>query len=240
MQRRFKYSGRINESCPYHGLLAGPDGELVAPEYVVTAWGKVPKYAPTIKSLNEGYNPSQDCEGNFMSYKFQPNNNCYAYGCNITTNSFPQPGRFSGGVPFDKEFTADSITNNAVKDGLIYVGKTIEDIKKHHNESNSIKGHYVALMFSEPESNIGGDKSANWFGDYHWARCDNKTTFDSWSQKDGGDQVTNFDFAGELISDPAKANWRVNQGPLTDKSEYIVTYDFHCYMFVPDEGVNII
>ena len=99
-------------------------------------------------------------------------------------------------------------------------------------------GHFVALMISP-----AGD--ANWPGDYHWSRCDNSSgSCGSWSQKDGNDQVTNFDFAGNLITDPATANWTVNQGPIQTGSDVgddqIVDYAFYCYMFVPDSGVNII
>jgi len=94
-------------------------------------------------------------------------------------------------------------------------------------------------MFSAPESKIGGDPTANWPGDYHWARCDDTAAW-IWSQKDGGDQVTNFDFAGESITDPSTANWRVNQGPLSDGNEYRVSYDFAYYMYVPNTGVTII
>ena len=56
------------------------------------------------------------------------------------------------------------------------------------------------------------------------------------------DQVTNFDFAGNPISNPISANWTVNQGPTSkqDPSELVVEYDFYCFMFVPEQGVNII
>jgi hypothetical protein len=94
---------------------------------------------------------------------------------------------------------------------------------------------------------ISAPSGAYWPGDYHWARCDN-SEFNSWSQKDGGDQVTNFDFAGNPIVDPSIANWSVNQGPIQpdktqpgfDPNDMVVDYVFYCYMFVPDTGVNII
>jgi hypothetical protein len=218
-----------------------PEGALIPPKYVSTPWGSVPQYAPPVQDTNSGYNPAEDCQGYFMSYKYQPNNNCYAYGCNIASNSFPQPGRYSGGTPFTKLFTAESVMNNALKDGLKLAGTTLDDIKKYSSKVK-LQGHYVALMFSSPEKNIGGDPNANWPGDYHWARCDDPDKYTSWSQKDGGDQVTNFDFAGNLIIDPAQANWRVNQGPISksDTNEYVVSYDFCYFMFVPNSGVNII
>jgi len=84
---------------------------------------------------------------------------------------------------------------------------------------------------------------ANWPGDYHWARCDNSSdACDSWSQKDGSDQVTNFDFAGNPINNPMTANLQVTQGPVssTDSRELLVEYGFYCFMFVPETSVTII
>ena len=238
---RFRYSGRIEPGSLVHSTREeAPDGALIAPHYVQTAWGSVPQYAPTVRDTNTGYDPAGDCEGYFMSSKYQPNNNCYAYGCNIATNSFPQPGRRSGAPPLSQDFTGEHVTRNAESDGLVYIGSDWEEVLAH-SESIGGGGHYVALMFSPPESNIGGDPKADWPGDYHWARCDDLRAR-SWSQKDGSDQVTNFDFAGHPITDPARANWRVNQGPVSqhDSNEYQVTYGFFCYMFVPDGGVDII
>ncbi|MBY6142113.1 hypothetical protein KUV26_21985 [Leisingera daeponensis] len=245
MTPAFKFSGRVAEGDLRHFTREeAPDGALIAPNYVATAWGSVPQYAATVRDTNTGYDPAGDCQGSFMSAKYQPNNNCYAYGCNIASNSFPQPGRASGAPTLSENFSAEHVRDNAISDGLVYVGTTLADIKEHAATVGT-GGHYVALMFSPPENAIGGDPEANWPGDYHWARCDSLSPM-SWSQKDGGDQVTNFDFAGKPITDPASANWRVNQGPIQtsgtgkDFNEYAVTYGFYCYMFVPDGSVNII
>lgn len=230
---QFKFSGRVPPGDIRHSTKEeGPDGQLIPPTWVSTSWGNVAQYAPTVQTKSTGYDPAGDCNGYFMSCAYQPNNNCYAYGCNIATNSFPQPGRASGAPSLSTDFTADHVVSNAVSDGLIYIGATLADV--HAHAATAAAGHYVALMFSEPESAIGGDPNANWPGDYHWARCDDLAN-SKWSQKDGGDQVTNFDFAGQPITDPSTANWRVNQGPIssTDSSEYQVTYDFVCFMFVP-------
>lgn len=215
----------------------------------------VPQFGtPANGGAASAYDPAGDCGGNFMSYKYQANNNCYAYGCNISTNTFPQPGRQSGyqlPSPFDMAFNdlGQLVSSYAQMDGLKFVGTTMEDLQTYQsNEQTGIPptldGHFVALMVSP-----AGD--ANWPGDYHWARCDNSNgPCDSWSQKDGGDQVTNFDFAGNLITDPSKANWTVNQGPITASQQtpnppdlgqdQVVEYAFYCYMFVPETGVNII
>lgn len=230
---KFRFSGRVAEADVRHSLLGeGPDGQLVPPTWVESTWGKVAKYAPTVRSKSTGYDPAGDCDGAFMSCNYQPNNNCYAYACNIASNTFPQPGRASGAPSLWSDFTPGLVVSNAESDGLMRIGTTLDEVKAH--AATGASGHYVALMFSEPESSIGGDSSANWPGDYHWARCDDLAS-SSWSQKDGGDQVTDFDFAGQPITDPAAANWRVNQGPVSsaDTNEYRVTYDFVCYMFVP-------
>lgn len=245
MSKAFKFTGRVPEGDLRHSHQEeSPDGALIPPTYVYSTWGNVPKYGDTVQTKGTGYNPAGDCDGNFMSDKFQPNNNCYAYGCNITPNTFPQPGRASGAPNLWKNFTPEQVRDNAVSDGLVAIGSTLDELRAHAEANNpdGSAGHYVALMFSPPEKVIGGDSSANWPGDYHWARCDSLSPM-SWSQKDGGDQVTNFDFAGVPITDPSVANWRVNQGPIGsgDINEYRVTYGFFCYMFVPyATSVNIL
>jgi hypothetical protein len=265
----FKFSGRIAPDDPRHATTAElpqgarllsleeaatspelsaapsattPTGVRIPPVYVATPWGNVPQYAPQVVGTANGYNPAGDCAGNYMSYRYQPNNNCYAYGCCITPNTFPQPGRYSGGTPFSTAFTAEVVRDNAVKDGLVLVGDSVEALTQFQ-QATTTAGHFVALMFSPPQTAIGGDPNDAWPGDYHWARCDDPAAFQSWSQKDGSDQVTNFDFAGQPITNPATANWTVNQGPVgtgSDASEYIVSYDFFCFMFVPQGGVRII
>lgn len=264
--RQFKLSGVIGSQDQFHqetlapALNATPDEHYIAPTVISVNISVpeaktigVPQYSPTVFGEAAGsYNPADDCVGNFMSSKFQPNNNCYAYGCNITPNTFPQPGRQSGYLLIAADFTQSFetlgalVSGYAVKDGLELAGNNLEELMafKLSKQGTSNKGvaagdlagHFVALMVS-----TAGD--ANWPGDYHWARCDNSSgDCDSWSQKDGSDQVTNFDFAGYAINNPATANWSVNQGPIskTDTREMCVEYDFYCFMFVPESGVGII
>ena len=264
--RQFKFSGMVAPDDQLHqplaltALGATPDEHYIAPVVVkvdiIFPEAKtlgVQQYAPTVVGEAAGrYDPAGNCQGNFMSYKFQPNNNCYAYGCNITPNTFPQPGRRSGYQLVTSDFTRPFaelgalVSSYAVKDGLVLAGSTQQELlafKSSRQGTNPngvgagyLGGHFVALMIS-----TAGDK--NWPGDYHWARCDNSAgACDSWSQKDGSDQVTNFDFAGNPISNPISANWTVNQGPTSkqDPSELVVEYDFYCFMFVPEQGVNII
>lgn len=254
---RFKYSGRIAPGCKYHDTKLLEVGEIVAPNMITppnTAWGQVAQYGnPVIGASPVSYDPADDCDGNFMSYKNQPNNNCYAYGTNIASNTFPQPGRASAGsIPWSEKMTAQSVTNNAVLDGLIALPQTtIADLIDNSGFVQDAAGHFVALVFSAPEDNFQGDPGAQWGGDYHWVRADSIDTVNKtilWSQKDGGDQVTNFDFAGYPISDPAAACWEVNLGTVSsvdpsrsdDIKDMIVSYVFHTYMWVPSSSVNIL
>ena len=267
--RPFKFSGVIAPQDFFHqatrapALGAVPDEHYIAPTVISVQISVpeqktigVPQYSATVYGEAAGrYDPAGDCQGNFMSFRFQPNNNCYAYGCNITPNTFPQPGRQSGylltAANFQQPFSdlGAMVSSYAVKDGLELVGTSLEELfafKSSKQGTNPqppsnlgagyLGGHFVALMVS-----TAGD--ANWPGDYHWARCDNSSgACDSWSQKDGSDQVTNFDFAGNPISNPITANWQVNQGPVssTDSRELLVEYGFYCFMFVPETGVTII
>lgn len=265
----FRFSGRIAPQNRYHQEIqpaspgAPPDEHYIAPRTVKIKINEPPhlgtigvaQYSATVDGgVAARYNPAGDCDGNFMSYKFQPNNNCYAYGTNITPNTFPQPGRQSGYLltsdDFKKSFEAigEQVSGYAVKDGLVFVGRSKAELETYKAKCEKagngarvggLGGHFVALMISP-----SGD--ANWPGDYHWARCDNSSgACDAWSQKDGGDQVTNFDFAGNPITDPSTANWTVNQGPVAKGEpdagkDQIVEYAFYCFMFVPSHGVKII
>lgn len=265
LQKQFRFRGRIAPQDTLHQIVKAsdsenaPDEHYIAPTTVTvnivvpeTETIGVPQYSKTVSGTVSGYSPAGDCEGNFMSYKFQPNNNCYAYGANIATNTFPQPGRKSGYLltsddfkkPFDE--LGNLVSSYAVKDGLVYVGTTMDELMQFKSskqgtnpninpQTGYLDGHFVGLMISP-----AGD--AEWPGDYHWARCDNSpSACDSWSQKDGTDQVTNFDFAGNPITDPATANWTVNEGPISKGADdMVVEYSFYCYMFVPNKGVDII
>lgn len=247
---RFRYSGRVAPGCRYHDSSLLEQGKIVAPKIIMPPnpdWNPAMQYGTTVRgALPVCYDPAGDCDGQFMSFKNQPNNNCYAYGVNIASNTFAQPGRASAGsTPWSTEMTAESVTANAVLDGLIALPqKTIGDLIDKSGFTQGVDGHFVALVFSPPETDFAGDPDAKWGGDYHWVRADSVDTANktiSWSQKDGGDQVTNFDFAGKPVSDPARACWEVNQGASSsDENDMIVSYVFYTYMWVPANGVNIL
>jgi len=189
----------------------------------------VPKYGQTVGNYGATvYAPGTDCSGAFMSCQFQPNNNCYNYGCDIATDSFAQPGR-QNGIFLNFPPTGPAVVQGAEADGLYWLGT---DYPSGYLDSGD--GHPVCLVVSTADESLG------WPGDYHWVRYDQETG--AWSQKDGGDQVTNFDFAGNPIGDPATANWTVNQGPTPQSAndDVIATYDFYGYLFVPRTGVAIL
>jgi hypothetical protein len=230
--RKFRLSGMLPADDFVHSEQDDP-GNIIAPIKVPIPGGQfVPQYAPTVVGNRNAYDPAHDCDGNFTSSKFQANNNCYNYGCNIATNSFAQPGR-KHGIILDS-VDGEIVEKAAEKDGLMEVSHqpmTLEEMKVKQKELPP--GHFVALVISQP------DLAHKWPGDYHWVRCDDTGT---WSQKDGGDQVTDFDFAGNQITDIGSSNWVVNQGPISgsDPRDLIVNYKFYSIMYVPDGKVDII
>ncbi len=231
---KFRFSGRVHPNSLFHQLkAAAPPDHVIAPHYVhVQGVGDIPQYAQTVFGQSAAYDPAHDCQGYFMSARFQPNNNCYAYACVIASNSFPQPGRLNGYL-LPNDFTGADVAHGAELDGLVMVGPSRDELRAH--AKNAAPGHYVALLISRPDPEYG------WPGDYHWVRCDDSACSE-WSQKDGSDQVTNFDFGGHPIRDPATADWTVNQGPIgkQDPGDLVVSYAFYAYMYVPQGGVNII
>jgi len=126
------------------------------------------------------YDPKSDDEGCFI--KKQTENNCYAYGTDIITNTFPQPGRGSG-----KKWvlnTCIDMGNSSVRDGLVYNGTKVPTTAPQ-------KGHFAALLIW-PETN------------FHWIRMDANGY---WSHKPGGTAVRNTDNRGLPITDPSKSDF---------------------------------
>ena len=124
---------------------------------------------------------ADDC-GFFVSH--QGENNCYAYGTDIATNTFPQPGRGSGTKWLAN--TCDEMVAAAERDGLTWVGTELPDVEIVEPE----KGHYLALYI--------------WPGtNFHWARRDSNGL---WSHKPGGTPVQDADNNGTPIVDASKAD----------------------------------
>jgi len=241
--KEYRYKGRPCDSDIHHKTYTDAEKQtcsIIVPKWINVAGQNVAQYAPTVYGKSPKYDPAGNCEGNFMAAKFMYDNNCYNYSVNIATNSYAQPGRMSGlFLPkvLDQSVAAQVIQFSK-KDGLIHVGgKDISPADLSKLPIAKDPGHFVALMFSD------ADTDYQWNGDYHWARCENSSgTCDVWSQKDSHDQVTNFDFAGDKITDPRTANWKVNHGKLAEnvQVDQIYEYKFIAWMFVPLGKVEII
>ena len=205
-----------------------------------------PQFAPAVSGPNNGYDPAGDCNGLFMPYKMQPHNNCYNYACDNATSSFAWPGKNNNykyqtvpgtpppGTSASIMWLGSDLVQAAQQDGLLRIadpGPNISDLQVPTGRT----GWFVALLVAPPDANFVG-------GDFHWVRCDNKASFDSWSQKDGGYGVTNFDFAGNPITDPRNAIWTTNDGPWKPLAgaDVMTTYTFYAFMFVPYPGVTIV
>jgi hypothetical protein len=137
------------------------------------------------------YDPKSDDDGCFV--KKQTENNCYAYGTDIVTNTFPQPGRGSG-----KKWTLNTcidMGNASVRDGLIYNGTKLP---KNPPE----QGHFAALLIW-PDTN------------FHWIRMDANGY---WSHKPGGTPVRNKDNRDLPITDPSKSDF----SPWTQFCSYFI------------------
>jgi hypothetical protein len=211
-------------------------GSGPAPHCVyVPGVGCVPQYAHTIVGANDGFDPANDCRGFFTSLKYQVHNNCYNYAVDIATNSMAQPGRRHG-ISMPGNVNADLVVRGALTDGLIMAGEPgtpLNDVLERASDLDDV--HLVALLICPADASVG------WEGDYHWVRCHDLET-SSWSQKDGPDQITDFDFAGMPIADPSQATWTANQGPApkSGSPDFFTTYSFRAWMLVPHRGVEIL
>ncbi|CAN5676410.1 hypothetical protein BH10ACI4_BH10ACI4_11600 [soil metagenome] len=258
--RHHRFSGLISKNDPLHYVLGNREpfppkdsiGRRLAPAYVVVpGLGKqIPKWGPTKRDKVDGFRPALDCGGNFMAYRFQTNNNCYNYACNIATNSFAQPGRRHGKdlTLKGKSMKGSDVIEAAEADGITLIGgkdmklrQAIRSQAYDRGRAREHGGHLVALLISTAVSDI------RWAGDYHWVRCDDALG-KIWSQKDGPDHVTDYDFGGEKIIDPSKACWVSNTGPPPTGwgrrkhrlSSQVVEYYFAAWMFVSYKHVSII
>lgn len=137
------------------------------------------------------YDPLHDDEGCFVTD--QGLNNCYAYGCDIVTDTFPQPGRGSGKIW--SENTCEDMGAASVRDGLEYYGTALPAAPPKNGT-----GHYVALLIW-PDTN------------FHWIRMDANNDNSTgvpvyyWSHKPGSTAVRNVDNNGDLITNPALSDF---------------------------------
>ncbi|CAF3631497.1 unnamed protein product [Rotaria sordida] len=137
------------------------------------------------------YDPKSDDEGCFITR--QTENNCYAYGTDIVTNTYPQPGRGSGKIWSSN--TCVDMGNASVRDGLVYNGTKLPKTPPEN-------GHFAALLIW-PDTN------------FHWIRMDANGY---WSHKPGGTPVRNKDNRGLPIVDPSKSDF----SPWTQFCSYFI------------------
>ena len=144
--------------------------------------------------------------------KVRPHNNCYNYSTNKPTNTFAQPGRYSG-RPILGRITCEKVKRAAMSDGLI--PSQPRKRSKGDEESSApdllakttgVTGHLVAMVVAPGL-------------DYHWLRLDNDRY---WSHKPGQTAVTDKDNRGRKIADPRQ--WKKYQKMYTQ---------FCGYFFVP-------
>lgn len=141
------------------------------------------------------------------------NNNCYAFAANdIDTEQYGAfPGERTKGYSRDlapkiyKSFVA-YIIDGAQSDGMIFTGKIkIERL-----------GYYHVALYTHAAVREQTRHS------YHWITENPDGTF---SGKNGQTKATNLDFAGNIIIDPAKANFGL--------------YQFRGYFLVPKHGLDV-
>lgn len=248
--RTFKFTGLSAADSPFHYIVNDLDSKkhdggpgtlrITAPMTIPTNNGKqVAQWAKTERGPVTGFHPNSDCNGNFTAAKYQANNNCYNYACNIATNSFAVPGRMHGKAILDAsgQLLTDQLILAAEADGLQLIGDATmpwAEAFEKIGQTSPENGHVAVLLLSDPVPGIG------WPGDFHFIRSDDPKGA-AWSQKAGNDQIANFDFAGDPISDPSAASWIINQGPeqLGGSTAFLAKYTFAAWMYVPIQEVQI-
>ncbi len=237
---QFKFLGRIPADDKLHQVFQIHTEERGRPPRCVNipCVGCVPQYAPTIYGGQSGFDPAGDCRGYFTLRKFQMHNNCYNYALDIASNSMAQPGRIHG-IQRCGDFKTKLIIEGAILDGLQFLGDKNARLRDVLRKAAKWRGTLIALLMAPPED----VDTARFPGDFHWVRCDDLES-SSWSHKPGTDQVSRLDFAGKPVTDPSRAAWHLNAGPLTStppgQRDFITAYKFKAWMFVPSKSVDII
>jgi hypothetical protein len=131
-----------------------------------------------------------DCKGcKYEESKFNPDfwnldpnvrihNNCYNYGRNWKTNTFAQPGRFSGITLSLSQMTCADVKAAAMQDGLVERCNCLPQ--------SEYPRRLMALVIAPGR-------------DYHWYR---KQKNGFWGHKPGGTNARNIDNSGVLVTDP--------------------------------------
>ena len=123
-------------------------------------------------------------------------NNCYNYANDKMTHSWAQPGKF-GGLGLKKTFSRGDLIGAAEKDLLVAKDNLDVDLGPG-------QGWYVAAAISEDGQ------------DHHWYRQDANGF---WSHKEGSEEPTTRDAAGQPILDPRNCS----RGHYTNFCSYFIT-----------------
>ena len=107
------------------------------------------------------------------------NNNCYAYACNMRTDTYPQPGRHS---KQPHQHTLASVIASALSDGLA---------RRDDCMPVERKPRWIVALVTKPDNCLGWD--------YHWYR---RQLGCNWAHKPGQTLVTDRDQTGKVITDP--------------------------------------
>jgi len=143
----------------------------------------LPPFGPTIVTVADPKCPN--CR--YEEGRFNPNfwnadanvrsrNNCYNYGRNWRTDTFAQPGRYSGQMA--SSMTCAQVKAAAMRDGLKQRCTLLPQTEY---------SRWLVALFIAPGR------------DYHWYR---KHTNGFWGHKPGGTAARNYDNSGKLITNP--------------------------------------
>lgn len=149
--------------------------------------GKEPKRLPIRVTVNDS-----ECDKcRYEESRFNPdfwnldpnviaNNNCYNYGRNWKTNTFAQPGRFTGQTA--RAMTCAEVSAAAMRDGLVPRCQCLPE--------SEYPRRLMALVIAPGV-------------DYHWYR---KQENGFWGHKPGPTKARNYDNSNVLVTDPRTAD----------------------------------
>jgi hypothetical protein len=164
-----------------------PRPEPPAPDATVDAFGPADAPPPPPTTITDGSCKVEVGRLNLPFWNSRPlwlkDNNCYAYGSNRRTNTFPQPGR-AAGRPIASRTLAATIAA-ALADGAI---------RQTSCQASAQSPRWLMALVTFP------DNAWNW--DYHWYR---KQVGGVWGHKPGETVANDHDNAGAIITDPQTA-----------------------------------
>ena len=186
---------------------------------------------------NDGFNPSLYAQNDVWKKGM---NNAYNHACGLLTHTAASPGRATCTDWTPKGDQSQSLAERtilaATEDKLIPLDSLKLEDALNELASKGPDYHLAALLVAD------SPESRDFFSGCHWIRRHADKT---WSQKFNSDMPTNFDFAGNYITDDnfSQSNWvggmiqyadifpplpaRKSQGPMKPfHPEYVLTKFF--------------